>query len=290
MNDSMSSELGPKPIGEVSLNAIEASVNRTVSDRFKGLGEKARSVIRMATQRTVLTVGALALLISSGCSNTEQINTPIPAEPTPISTPIFTPTAEAVKTPEKQALTDVEYVSNLLGTYLNLDADPRLKRLEDVNLLSTEVVKTFRDSYDHEQVLPLGEFDLKLSPDQHIVYTIRSANLIINSFMRGGKMFFEMGFPMDEEGRIVPFGDPRLGENQPLPTKEKLDQLIASDIENFTKLLKHKPNPDAWAIDPMGSDVLRIMKANVNSPEGNVQYSVGGTGERPRDVSVSVRD
>lgn len=278
MNDQMRAESSPITTEGISPDTAKAAAIETVSSRSKNLGEKANRVTRMVAKRAILLGGALALLVSSGCSNTEQPNTPTPAEPTPISTP------------EKQALTDVELVSNLL-TYFDLDTDPRLKRLGDAGVLSSELTKFYQDFRDPSKGLisqPLGESKLN-SSNELIEYKIPSANLTITLVMIDGKVVAGIGFPMDENGNIPSEEYPRFGisRSQPLP-KEELDKLVSSGTRNFARFLKHKPNPDDWTTNNVLSagGSFRAMSTDVTSPNGaNIRYSVVGDPER-EDITV----
>lgn len=203
------------------------------------------------------------------------------------------------KESEKRGITDVEFVKDLLGKYLDLDVIPQLNRIKDIkyeSLLRDELTKSLYDSRDtssdyHPKSLPIGKFELPSSYEQ-IEYTIPSANLTIGlAKISNGGVLTSIGFPMDEDGNIVLREDPRLWTLKPVPTKEQLDKLVSSGTATFTRLLRHKPQPNAWSVDNSGFPrALRIMNSNVVSPDGvNIRYSVGGTGEQPLSVFVLVR-
>lgn len=251
-------EFNPKPTETPSLNAVEASVNRTVSDRFKGLGEKAKNVGRMVTKRSALNVGALALLISSGCSNVGQPDVlPTPTEPTHVSTPTIVPTeasiatstAEAVKTPEKEALTDIEFVSNLLGKYLDLDADPRWKKLKDLNYLGSGLSKVIEQDLRYPDRLrshevPLGAFNLDYPgyDGTAISYNIPSAFLSIGVYKGPqGAIKASMSFLMDKEGNLI-FGEDSISREGLWPGRYKAARLVLSGTGNAARFLRNKPN------------------------------------------------
>lgn len=73
----------PRQTGALSANSIEASGNRVVSDRFKGLGERAREIVAgLVTRQKALTAATVALLIVSGHANIGHVN----AQQTPSET------------------------------------------------------------------------------------------------------------------------------------------------------------------------------------------------------------
>lgn len=71
MSDFMRVELNPTTEG-LSSSVAEAAAIKTVSSRFRDLGEKAGNVARVVANRAGLTGAVLALLISSGCGNVEN--------------------------------------------------------------------------------------------------------------------------------------------------------------------------------------------------------------------------
>ena len=96
MIDSMR-EFSPRSLEKVSPNSISASADISVSDAFKKLPKNRRPLIKRLAIKAVLTASAFSIIISSGCGNKEQQNSPTPLTPTPISTPLA---PEATKTPE----------------------------------------------------------------------------------------------------------------------------------------------------------------------------------------------
>lgn len=87
MNDSMK-EFSPRQEAP-SINAVNASVDLTVSNRFKKLiPEKGRRVTKLAWQRTTLTASALTILLSSGCGNINTANLGPGPVPIPTSIPV----------------------------------------------------------------------------------------------------------------------------------------------------------------------------------------------------------
>lgn len=112
MTDAMI-ELGPKSVERLpSANSISASADITVSDSFKKLPKKRKSLIKRWATKTVLTASAFSLMISSGCGNAENQSPTIYPEPTPISSPTLEkPTEEKliIKRNVEKMIKDFEF-------------------------------------------------------------------------------------------------------------------------------------------------------------------------------------
>lgn len=89
MVDSMVED-GPKTVERLqSPNSLSASADIVISDRFNRLAKKRKPLIAKFATKAALTTSAFALIISSGCGNTQQTEPQVTPETTPLSTPVL---------------------------------------------------------------------------------------------------------------------------------------------------------------------------------------------------------
>lgn len=245
-------------------------------------------------KRTVLAGAPLGLLISSvGCSNVEETNTPTPAEPIPISTPIATSRAESAKTLEKEALAHVEYVKNLLGKYINLDLDPRLKRLKDapyVVLLNKRLFNMGpKELYaeENERVsLAVITSPTDVENGKSVRYELGDLSLYIDVEKQGDKITGEtIYFGINEDGNIKKSWEGVVDEVY--PDAEALNRKVLSGTEKVSKFLRYKPN--LWSVTK-DTYPLRVMETTVGLPNGSdVKYSVGTMGDQAIGTFIFIK-
>lgn len=243
-------------------------------------------------KRTVLAGAPLAFLISSvGCSNVEKTNTPARAEPTPISTPIATSTADSAKTPEKEALAHVEYVKNLLGKYINLDLDPRLKRLKDapyVVLLNKSLSMGPKELYaeENERVsLEVITYPTDVENDKIVRYTLGDLTLFIDVKKQGDKITGEtIYFGINKDGNIKKSWEG--GMDGVYPDVETLNEKVLNSTKKVDKYLKYKPGVWSAAKDTYPW----VTESTASLPDGsNIKYMVGTTGNQDIGTFIFIK-
>jgi len=228
------------------------------------LGELRRNIGKIALRTGLIGVAAVAV---TACATDQRANTPT------LTLETRTPISGKVLTPEStgEVRTDVEFVEGLLTEYLNLDADPQLKKLKDSKYLSTVLKKevssgNLSSGVDYKYIF--------YSADELLIW-VREEQVTIS-------------FLMNKDGHVVDGAGFSGMSNCPDTDMLKREALSAS--EKLKKLLKHEPkdwkDSETWSSGIESNSILLPDAKMVNYTVRVVSLSPMPTS----DVSIDIVD
>lgn len=265
-----------------------------------------KSSLKRLAGKVIMRTPLAGLILSSG--NVDNPNFPPPniKEPTPVTAPLptfSTPSTEssvATHDSEKKVLTDIDFLQSIFINYLDLEADPLLKGLKDLNTIDYNIVKTVKGEFDDESIppgmsplpgtnFPIGDFGDKLGGKRTVLYQIvpnpSSPSLAVSVIKKDQRVInTSIIFSLTKDGELITGARPY----NPPARFSKEERLIRA--RNASRFFKHKPFE--WKFISSLSSKYEPMTSELNLPNGkHIKYEVSTyLGSDSIQVNMTVSD